>query len=250
MQGRSESILIRKAIDSSAVARSPAFYFPSLQANVCLPSLVTNRVMQRQPLNIHYLQRFLSKQTLDNSTPTKGKLSLPPKPKTSSMTSDSSTPDCSVVTPEIPTPDIFHDQTGYTFSAVTLGSNPLYNWSTSSTLVSDKERNPSLDGSVEEERDDSSSGHDSKKLEESESVLDFRITSIDGTGRRLRPGLLLLPGLRQHSGNQFSTATVATEVNKDGQRTDSSLPSGESDTSSRGQRLGTAHTSSGLTTRE
>lgn len=220
------------------------------QANVCLPSLLTNRVMQREPLSIHYLQRFLAKPDVDKPLSAKQKLlSRQKASSTTSTTSDSSNPDCSVVTPEIPTPDIFYDQTGYTFSAVTLGSNPLYNWSVSSTVVSSKERDPSFDGSDDEVKDDASIGQDSKRLEESESILDFRITSIDGVGKRVRPGLLLLPGLRQHHSSPQPHQHSASAENGDGRRTDSSLPSGESDSSSKGRRLGT-QMDCGLTTRE
>ena len=126
-------------------------------------------------------------------------------------------------------------------------------------MVSEKDKKLSPDGSGDDEVDDSSSIVDSKKLEESESVLDFRITSIDCTsGKRVRPGLLLLPGLRHHHSNTQPTHThklstvipaLTTAVERNGERTDATLPSTESDSSAKGQRLGT-HTDSGLTTRE
>ena len=198
------------------------------QANlVGLPSLVVNRVMRRQPLNIHYLCRYLTKPQdnhhttstttstttpITHSTPTK-KFSLFSRQKTSSTASahnnsnmydDPAHPDCSLITPEIPTPDAFHDQTGYTFSAVTLGSNPLYNWSMTSTSTSTKEKNGSLEVSSEEEEEEGGEGEGSgrdaqRRFEESESILDFRVTSVESGDKRQRPGYLWLPSLRNLS---------------------------------------------------
>lgn len=102
------------------------------------------------------------------------------------------TPDCSVITPEIPTPDIFHDETGYTFSAVTLGSNPLYNWSIGSSTATAKSSATTKDKAILPSEDEQEAEED-----EGESVLDFRITSIDGGGGgKTRPGYLWLPSLR------------------------------------------------------
>ena len=115
-----------------------------------------------------------------------------------------------MATPCIPTPDTFYDPTGYTFSAVPLGSNPLYNWSvttSNSASTACKEKNESLEISFEDDIGRSGgteNGNGRSKLEESESILDFRVTSMEsgGSERRMqqqqqqRPGYLWLPSLR------------------------------------------------------
>ena len=77
---------------------------------------------------------------------------------------------------------MFQDQTGYTFSAVTLGSNPLYNQSIPSVAGSIERAVSPVDSNNENIID---AGNDTQlKLEESESFLDFGVTSLDGLNKR------------------------------------------------------------------
>lgn len=189
------------------------------------------------------------------------KLSLFSRMKTASVMSaqgDEAIPDCSVITPEIPTPDVFHDETGYTFSAVTLGSNPLYNWSatsTATTATTGNGKNLSSYGSEQDEDSVNTCGgnrDDKQKMEESESVLDFRITSIDGTGKRLRPGYLWLPSLRnlkaqQQQQQEEEEGVASLEREGEGTEEDGSLPSSDCDANSKRQG---SHTGTGLAARE
>lgn len=230
--------------------------------------------MRRQPLNIHYLSRHL---TRPKDTP-----KLPTTPSSSSRqkrshhhttaTSSSSAitphnrdiiPDCSLITPEIPTPDTFYDQTGYTFSAVPLGSNPLYNWSLTSNSTSTKEKNGSLEISTEDGASSGAggqNGEDCQRLEESESILDFRVTSLDsgrggggggGGGEKkdlVRPGYLWLPSLRNLEAQQ-RPPLPAVGGGVAGSQTDSSLPSSDCDANANCKRE-ISQTNSGMTARE
>lgn len=162
---------------------------------MALPSIITNRVLQRQPLNIHYLRRHLTTPKEDTATTTR-KFSFFSRSKSSNQNANGcTTPDCSVITPEIPTPDGFYDDAGYAFSAVTRSSNPLYNLSIGSTATgSGKGKVASL--SYDEFEESSSRTQE----EGGESVLDFRITSMDGAGggcgdKKTRPGYLWFPSL-------------------------------------------------------
>ena len=200
--------------------------------------------MCRQPLAIHYLSRFLSKpkdpppQTKSffsfrhkDSTVSSSSSSAPP---TDESHSDDSSPVIPHITPDIPTPDIFRDETGYTFSAVTLGSNPLYNWSIGSNMTTVKDKDSSFNDSDGDNnifsRD--SGGRETKEppreLEESESILDFKIMSIDGcTDRRVRPRHLWLPSAKNSEAPPIPPPLTMGEG--------TNISSSESDASSKGQ---------------
>lgn len=214
-----------------------------MQANlVGLPSLVTNRAMRRQPLNIHYLSRHLLKPN-DSSF---RKFSLFASSKTTSHRDEDTIPDCSFITPEIPTPDGFHDQTGYTFSGVTLGSNPLYNWSVTSNSTSTKEKNGSLDVSFEDVGSSEGEGH-----QECESILDFRVTSSESGERRAcgRPSYLWLPSLKNLEAQglvQHPPSPVSGVIKRE-EPSDGSLPSSDCDANCKRQ---ISQADSGLTTGE
>ena len=90
-----------------------------------------------------------------------------------------------------------------------LGSNPLYNWSvttSNSASTACKEKNESLEISFEDDIGRSGgteNGNGRSKLEESESVLDFRVISVESGGSERQtqqqqqcPGYLWLPSLR------------------------------------------------------
>ena len=158
------------------------------------------------------------------------------RPKTLSNQSNISVPDCSVITPEIPTPDVFCDQTGYTFSAVTLGSNPLYNWSNGSTTTASKDKDTSLEDSGETRGEDSNVQGSLQGEEEGEGelVLDFRITSMDGSEKRTRPGLLWLSSLK-NSDMQPHHQCPDKKVGV----TDESPPTSDSDSSNCKRQQGT-----------
>ena len=167
-----------------------------------IPSLIINRVMRRQPLCIHYLHQFLRKPKREISQSIFQKLSFS-KHKNVIHISSSPPPQISIlnqppllVTESIPTPDICPDQTGYTFSAVTLGSNPLYNWSTwSASTVTNRDRDHSFNTSEEvDEGRDVPVKCDRRWLEESE--VDFRLTSINSSEKRVRPRQLWIPSVR------------------------------------------------------
>lgn len=190
--------------------------------------------MQRQPLNVHYLRRHLTKPK--ETTPRK--FSLFSRSKTTRTVSNQAdgrtTPDCVVITTQIPTPDDFYDETGYTFSAVTLGSNPLYNWSVGSTATS-KDKNTSVSEDEQEE------GKCNKQQEEGESVLDFRITSMDGSGKA-RPGNLWLPSLKSVKPEQSLPKTGSRALEED-----ESPPSSGCEGNSKAQLV---HTGTGMITGE
>ena len=111
----------------------------------------------------------------------------------------------------MPTPRDFCDNTGYSFSAVTLGSNPLYNWKTwsVSTATTNREKDLSSLNTSEEWSDRDGGGRgagggarqgvmDRRGFEESETVLDFRVLSIDsGSDRKARHRPSWLPGIQK-----------------------------------------------------
>lgn len=97
---------------------------------------------------------------------------------------------------DIPTPDIFCDNTGYTFSALTVGSNPLYNWKTwsVSTATTTREKDlSSLNTSGDWSDREAGFRGDRRGYEESETV-DFRVMSMDSTEKRSRRRPTWLPG--------------------------------------------------------
>jgi len=111
-----------------------------------------------------------------------------------------------VPTAEMPTPEMICDNTGYSFSAVTLGSNPLYNWKTcsESTATTNREKAPSSLNTSEEWSDKDGGGRagaghgtmDRRGFEESETVHDFRVWSIDsGSDKKTRRRPSWLPGI-------------------------------------------------------
>lgn len=176
-----------------------------------LPPLIINRVMRRQPLCIHHLHLFMKPKREASSslfqrlpfTKRKSMIDI------SSSSSSSLTPSVSMlnllshtVTADIPTPDIFKDRTGYTFSAVTLGSNPLYNWSMSTSTVTDREYS-SLHTSEELDRErDVSAVFNRCGLEESEALVDWRPMSINGSDEIVKPRQLWIPPIRTNPHEQ------------------------------------------------
>lgn len=173
--------------------------------------------MRRQPLNVHYLHRHLTR-----PKETSLKKSLKVNEKSTSKTEN--VPPDLLVTPtsEIPTPDAFHDQTGYTFSAVPLGSNPLYNnnWSLGSTIASKCKETAK---SPKDSDDDGGGQNNRENFEESECAIDFRAISIDGVENGANS--LHLP--------LFKNLQTLPQQSHEG--TDESHPSSESDSSSKGR---------------
>lgn len=149
-----------------------------------------------------------------------------------------------VITAEIPTLDAFHDLTGYTFSGVTLGSNPLYNnWSNSSVATTTRDKEESFSNTDDEAREDSIMQDGRQRLEESESILDFRITSLDGSEKRIRPGLLRIPSLRNSNVQPFHQNLPMDEAKREG--VESALSSSECEA---GFKRQCTYTGMGLTT--
>ena len=160
--------------------------------------------MRRQPLCIHYLHQFLNKPNRETS---RSRLFLNKHKRIadthSSPHASSSNEPSHLVTDDMPTPDVCLDRTGYAYSAVTLGSNPLYNytsWTVSTETNKDKESS-TLDSREEREV---SVECDSRGLGESEVVVvDLKLTSSTELERRERPKKLWLPSIRDSPQHQF-----------------------------------------------